>query len=632
MIKGKTSDDLSFIVSKLNELFGRNYNIVSFDELASDPKDLLQVLNDVIAFLDPEKHTMDISQEKPEKTFNRMRFFLFHILGMKNIENPAVEVGLKNGTKQIIYSILHNILEQIPTFQTKVYLSRYLLEIKVPQDMLQYPEVGTEYTKYKQLIQDFKEIHQGFTQLKEGYASPEELKKEILEMQKEKDQLKLKIDDQNKKIPQTEEREKLLRLAGELRKELEEKKKLEESKKEQEQQLINFRNRLAETKDKEIAIKKVLDRERDAQKKEIEDVQSKIKPETQDLEASSDGSKTMTYQKQVNIIKNKKFELEQKLAKSKETFSKLEEKLKITEKELEKYSGERIPTKEEFAQFKKDMINKANQAKGMKEELSEYKSEISILKRTIEKLKEKHEGVEKILDEAEAQHGVLGFRKVQEGIEEVSKTKSEIDEMKNMKLEELSQVVVKITDEITKKKEILGPVVENLKILKNEKKTIEEEYVERKAAYKNIAISFESEKSKLIEEIEDSEAKVRQFESIYQLLNQEIRMGEQLMARIEKEKTFQKGTKKFSEEFATRQAMLDAKAKELDAQNKVFRDRKNEISKNFDNSLNQIQMFQHLKQLLECKINISRNPRSSLTDMQNIPPPSAEGVDRLVVE
>lgn len=49
------SDQIKFIVDSLNkEPFKKNYNLITFDSLG--PMQLLQVLNDVLAEIDPKEH------------------------------------------------------------------------------------------------------------------------------------------------------------------------------------------------------------------------------------------------------------------------------------------------------------------------------------------------------------------------------------------------------------------------------------------------------------------------------------------------------------------------------------------------------------------------------------------------
>ena len=57
------SDQIKFIVDNLNkEPFGKNYNLITFDSL--EPMQLLQVLSDVLAEIDPKVRVFFFSMMK----------------------------------------------------------------------------------------------------------------------------------------------------------------------------------------------------------------------------------------------------------------------------------------------------------------------------------------------------------------------------------------------------------------------------------------------------------------------------------------------------------------------------------------------------------------------------------------
>ena len=75
-----TPSQLQFIVQELNKILNTNYSLVSFD--SKKGRDLLQVLNDVLAYLSPTM-TMDLSTEDPQLTGQRIVDFLCNILNYK---------------------------------------------------------------------------------------------------------------------------------------------------------------------------------------------------------------------------------------------------------------------------------------------------------------------------------------------------------------------------------------------------------------------------------------------------------------------------------------------------------------------------------------------------------------------
>ncbi|MED6237838.1 Intraflagellar transport protein 81 [Ataeniobius toweri] len=77
------SEQLKFIVEQLNkEPFRKNFNLITFDSL--EPMQLLQILNDVLAEIDP-KQSIDIREEMPEQTVKRMS----SLLGMLKYKPPG---------------------------------------------------------------------------------------------------------------------------------------------------------------------------------------------------------------------------------------------------------------------------------------------------------------------------------------------------------------------------------------------------------------------------------------------------------------------------------------------------------------------------------------------------------------
>jgi len=108
--------------------------------------------------------------------------------------------GLINGDRKTIYPILFSICQKIDDLKTRVYLAKYMVEIKVPDEFLMDPEVNSLHQQYKQLIQTFKTTHQQTIQLRESTQDPEEIKQRLLKMEREKDQLKVKNEEMTKKM------------------------------------------------------------------------------------------------------------------------------------------------------------------------------------------------------------------------------------------------------------------------------------------------------------------------------------------------------------------------------------------------------------------------------------------------
>lgn len=136
------------------------------------------------------------------------------------------------------------ILQRYNDLKTRVYLAKFLVEVKIPPEMLTLDEIKDTYAQYKQLQHDFKMSHQTVTQLRDTVTAPATLKKDIMDLEKEKEQLKSKIEDQKKKISSfTNEPEKLIQAASLLRRELDDETKLQDSRMEQIQLLERIEKR-----------------------------------------------------------------------------------------------------------------------------------------------------------------------------------------------------------------------------------------------------------------------------------------------------------------------------------------------------------------------------------------------------
>lgn len=108
--------------------------------------------------------------------------------------------GIINGDRKTLYPIIFSICQKIDDMKKRVYLAKYMVEIKVPDEFLMDQEVNNIYQQYKQLIQNFKSTHQQTTTLKESTQDPEEIKQRIFKMEREKEQLKVKNEELTKKI------------------------------------------------------------------------------------------------------------------------------------------------------------------------------------------------------------------------------------------------------------------------------------------------------------------------------------------------------------------------------------------------------------------------------------------------
>jgi intraflagellar transport protein 81 len=185
--------EISQIVDRLNEPpFNRDLRLVEFDE--KSPLELIAVLNDVFAAVDPQQSTADARDEPEDARASRLMGFL----QMLKFEVPpqqaeAFAAGLGSGDKGAVYPVLHWVLQRLPQLQKRAYLARYLMPLSIPVEFLQDPALVDALEAYKELQGDFKGTHKAVDSLRKSDLRPGELRSEITQLEDEKRQLKEKI-------------------------------------------------------------------------------------------------------------------------------------------------------------------------------------------------------------------------------------------------------------------------------------------------------------------------------------------------------------------------------------------------------------------------------------------------------
>ncbi|PWA18456.1 hypothetical protein CCH79_00009896 [Gambusia affinis] len=239
------SEQLKFIVQQLNmEPFRKNFNLITFDSL--EPMQLLQILNDVLAEIDP-KQAMDIREEMPEQTVKRMS----SLLGMLKYKPPgnlsdvsSFRQGLVTGSKPVVHPILHWLLQKVPELKKRVYLARFLVKLEVPAEFLQEDVINDTYHQYEELVEGFKTYHKECEHLRSSGFSTAEIRRDINAMEEEKDQLLKRVERLKRRVELVSNHQRMLEQARQLRVEKEREESLTHQKQEQKNQLFQAEQRL----------------------------------------------------------------------------------------------------------------------------------------------------------------------------------------------------------------------------------------------------------------------------------------------------------------------------------------------------------------------------------------------------
>jgi len=135
-------------------------------------------------------------------------------------------------------------------------------------------------------------------------------------------------------------------------------------------------------------------------------------------------------------------------------------------------SGGSGMTREQHTRFVEGLRAKTADYRPKKAALSATSSELVVLHRTAQILRERDANYDDFLNRQEKKRGVEGFRETQAKLEAAAEQASFLNSAKEATLDEISDMVMRINAEIKSKKAELSPMMEELRKLRNK-------YVER---------------------------------------------------------------------------------------------------------------------------------------------------------
>lgn len=102
---------------------------------------------------------------------------------------------------------------------------------------------------------------------------------------------------------------------------------------------------------------------------------------------------------------------------------------------------------------------KVDERDRIKVEISGMQYESLVLERTVDILRNRLHDIQESLSEQEKQSNVQGFHSVQEEIMETERHEAEMDERKGQTLQEISDMITKMTEKLKVERERLQPLV-----------------------------------------------------------------------------------------------------------------------------------------------------------------------------
>ncbi|KAJ9457996.1 Intraflagellar transport protein 81 [Diplonema papillatum] len=641
-------NEISMIVKLFNKHLGTSYSLVEFDSFSG--MELLQKLNDVFAELTAE-HKLDVAQEASTTggmgtTLTRMTNFLQSILNYKlpNSLKPDFEQNFVAGEKQLLYPILHWVLMHMTQNRKRVYLSKYLIPVEVPEDLRASDDgVREVFNQYKQLTSEFVQTHRTVEKLKESVANPQDIGKVIKTLEQERETLKQRITTTKEKLKAFPQWEALLKAAHELRQSTEEQiknteqlesqgealyqaelklsgseqtlkelkrdmnqafsagdmlrrmqedirmshmlldDKLPKDVEQRRQQLQTLHTALNETVD-EIAVQQQIER--------LEQDIGRLKRKKEERMKDKEAQQLQLFRQQASLTAGRKAGFHDELQNVKAEIAKIKDAISGKEDDLSRFSNEKIPKGEDFVKYVNSLRENYSSYKRMGAELGELRAEFGVLQRTEELLLGK-------VDKKEFQ----GLREAAQQLEQLNGQIISLDEKKSAKLEKLSEVVQEFVAEITERRTRLAPQILELRNTRQKAQVVETAYLSKKETYEAEQSRLDADTGKLNEEVNALESDSRLYESLYHRLNCQLNIASVAWNRVKDEKDFSHGERRLDDKYETWTKMFESVTKDLEQKAQALRIQRKDIEQNHDGNLQQMEWFRNLRRLLECKVN-----------------------------
>ncbi|XP_023253349.1 intraflagellar transport protein 81 homolog [Seriola lalandi dorsalis] len=675
------SEQLKFIVEQINkDPFKKNFNLITFDSL--EPMQLLQILNDVLAEIDP-KQAMDIREEMPEQTVKRMCV----LLGMLKYRPPGnlsdvstFRQGLVTGSKPVVHPILHWLLQRVHELKKRAYLARFLVKLEVPAEFLQDDVINDTYHQYEELVEGFKTYHKECEQLRTSGFSTAEIRKDISAMEEEKDQLIKRVERLKKRVESVSNHQRMLEQARQLRVEKEREESLTHQKQEQKNQLFQAEQRLQRSQqqlkdlqqaaadanpeslmkrlEEEIKInsymvseklpKELVGMRRTVQylqkvasepamgQADLQELEDKIKEadsqinqliERKMMRNDPMDDKLTLYRQQASIIIRRKESKAEELQEAREELAAADRELRQRSSQAQASDGAEVIRGDELKRLVVKLRSKGTVYKKKRQEIAELKAEYGVLQRTEEILKERHETVQQKLQTVEAEKGISGYSDTQEELERVSAIKSELDEKKGRTLDDMSEMVKKLNSMIVEKKSALAPIIKELRSLRQRCQELSQEYEEKKVQYESCAAGLESNRSKLEQEVKALREETAQEENQYHHINSMSEIIEMQIQRAADEMKAYVSSDPQERKKAIREVYMK-NISEQELLGKKLREKQKMVRESHSANMEQMKMWRDLEQLMECKRQCFIRAQSQASIGQVI---QEGGEDRLVL-
>ncbi|KAI9141181.1 hypothetical protein BKA69DRAFT_1028786 [Paraphysoderma sedebokerense] len=348
---------------------------------------------------------------------------------------------------------------------------------------------------------------------------------------------------------------------------------------------------------------------------QIQDLNNQIAKLTQKrLMNNTTEDKLSLFKQQAVIIANKKETTANRLNEMTSTVAELTKQLELKNKQLQGSSTDlKILKGDELKKYIADLRTKSNVYKKKKAELGELTTEYGILQRTREILQARATSLRSDIEKLEEKSGIAGYHVTKETLEKISEQKSELDESKEITLNEISEIVGKLVTAINDKKSLLQPNINELRSLKTQYAELESTYNLKKTNYDSVMVGIETETTKLKsevdnleQEIENAKRKLVETRESEGIVDTEMdRVLQEMKAYIHSHDPTLESNQK-AKGYKSLREMYTRRIAELEMEIRVLKEREKEIMATHEPNLAQLEQFNQLCELLKMKVQLNQ--------------------------
>ncbi|KAJ3366430.1 Inorganic pyrophosphatase [Allomyces javanicus] len=656
--------DLRFVADTLAKPpFNKKFSVIALHDDLAYP-DLIALLNEVIAHIDSDTpnsvHAIDIRNELPEVTSQRIADFLVLSLGFETAPVPDVAQKIISGTdRPFILHILSFLLKDINENKRRAYRGRFCRDLPIPMEFSADPAIADLLQQLRNRQEEFGELLSQAERMHEESQQTNDLKREIQQMEEEKQLVQGKLQRHQRDAKDYPNSAKWLQAARELRQEQLREKQLQDRARDLKVQLTATQNRLTTMRQRLNDAKDMakvdpqrllarLEQDRktneflctDKLPKDLQAVQASVdtlhrilnEPQWStseivkleaEVESLSEELKDLTerrvmkhntqdklslFRQQATVIANKKNAVAEQL---RELMLAVDDaKRELAEKQSKAPSS--IPRGDEFKQYVAELRVKSNQYKAKRQDLHWQTTENGVLERTRELLTTKKQTLERSLQALEQRQGVSGFRNTRATLESVSEKKSNVDAAKAETMHDMTALVQQLMQAIAEKKATLAPAIQELKSLRAQAGETEATYARRKREFDAVVLGLETEIAQLESDLRQLQAESGADESRWHCVTHMVAQADAHMDTVLQEmKAYIGGDEVLdavqrTRGFKTYRDLYNRKILEAEAAGRQLRERQKQVKNAFDGNLRQLHGYSTLLQLLQVQVDINK--------------------------